>query len=107
MPERFPVPRRLRTERIANVNGLIGRRQVGRERRDGEIVPQIDIRVAASNDLVPERDQLPHGRAHGVPGQEEHAGRFSRRPKAAQLLSWCHRRSPNARSAAARQPSTS
>ena len=85
---------------------------MGRERRDGEIVPQIDIAVAASNDLVPERDQLPHGRAHGVPGdgaegQEEHAGRFLRRPKAAQLLLWCHRRSPNTRSAAARQPSTS
>ncbi len=68
--------------------------------------------AAAFNHVVPERDQLAHGRAPEVPGdgaegQEEHAGRLLRRPKAAQLLLWCHRRSPNTRSAAARQPSTS
>ena len=95
-----------------SVNGLFGRRHAGRERRNGEIVRQIDIPAAASNDVVPERDQLPYGRAYGVPGdgaegQEEHAGRFLRCAKTAQLLLWCHRRSPDARSAAARQPSTS
>ena len=95
-----------------SVNGLFGRRPAGCERRDGEIMPQIDIPAAAFNDVVPERDQPAHGRApelpgDGVEGQEEYAGRFLRRPEAAQLLLWCHRRPPNIRSAEARQPSTS